>query len=119
MVTACSLLAQLQEYEEELAAEGIAKALEAAAQKAPVIEEGGAQFKFLHMVLLPLLDTDRNCIITRSELHALQLLGNDFAKQVAKETPATWPELLDAIYMVAQGRGKPAPRIMFHAPQPS
>lgn len=39
---------------------------------------------------LPVAVHHADSVITRSELHQLQLLGHEFAKQVARERPTSW-----------------------------
>lgn len=67
----CSLMDRLLEYEREMAAQGLAVPQPASAQQ----ETGGQgqSLCFLDVVVLPLLDMDHDGVVTRSELHQLQV----------------------------------------------
>lgn len=64
--------------------------------RAPTVHSGGV---CTQTVLVRLADSDRNGIITRSELRALQLLAEQFAAAEALDVPRSLPDLLDALYL--------------------
>lgn len=68
----CSLLDELLEYEEELQRGCFSEEVLAASKKI-CLEEGGRALNFLSLVVLPLLDTNKDDVVDRTELLGLQV----------------------------------------------
>ncbi|KAL6759842.1 hypothetical protein V8C86DRAFT_1227862 [Haematococcus lacustris] len=81
------LQATLAEYDKELRTEGML----------PLLPH--QQHVFLHFVIVPLADMDKDGFVTRSELLRLQQLGECYAEQALVDAPESLPQLLSAVFL--------------------
>ncbi|KAJ9527505.1 hypothetical protein QJQ45_025765 [Haematococcus lacustris] len=81
------LQARLAAYDQKLRTEG----------KLPLLPH--QQHAFLHFVIVPLADVDKDGFVTRSELLRLQQLGVCYAEQALVDAPESLPQLLSAVFL--------------------
>ncbi|GFH17743.1 WD_REPEATS_REGION domain-containing protein, partial [Haematococcus lacustris] len=81
------LQARLAAYDQKLRTEG----------KLPLLPH--QQHVFLHYVIVPLADVDKDGFVTRSELLRLQQLGECYAEQALVDAPESLPQLLSAVFL--------------------
>ncbi|KAJ9527086.1 hypothetical protein QJQ45_025204 [Haematococcus lacustris] len=86
--TEAGLQARLAAYDQKLRTEG----------KLPLLPH--QQHVFLHYVIVPLADVDKDGFVTRSELLRLQQLGVCYAEQALVDAPESLPQLLSAVFLV-------------------
>lgn len=92
LATNCSCT-ELESWDQELMNEPEVAALVASTEPPPY------KFHLLDLVVKPLLDANRDGVITRPELRALQLQAEDFAAREAMDPPATCADMVKLLVM--------------------